>query len=285
MACCRLIAPLVKNDELYLRIFYFFGIGHFLNLKHPKRFTEKLQWLKLNEKDIRNTYLVDKVTAKEYVRKIIGDQHIIPTLAVYNSTEDIDFSLLPNQFVIKCTHDSGSILICKDKKKLDEEKSLKKLSRGLEQSYIPITREYPYENVPRRLIAEPYLIDESGYELKDYKFFCFDGEPKFLFVATDRSSGQTKFDYYDTEWNWLPIINGHPNNPKKTPKPQNLNEMLDIARKLSKGHRHIRVDLYNVNNKIYFGELTFFHFCGTEPFEPEEWDYKFGKLLKLPCDN
>lgn len=284
MALCRRIGCYIPNDELFLRLYYFCGLGHHLNLKSPKLYTEKLQWLKLYDKHEEYTSLVDKISAKEYVAKIIGDKYIIPTIAIYNDVNEININTLPNQFVIKCTHDSGGIVVCKDKKTFDFHSAKKKLKSGLAKSFVAITREYPYKNVPHRLIAEQYMVDESGYELKDYKIFCFDGEPKFCFVATDRSTGKTKFDFFDMEWNWLPIVNGHPNNPVKPQRPKNWEEMIEVAKKLSKGFRHVRVDLYNINGKIYFGELTFFHFCGTEPFEPNEWDLKFGSYLKLPID-
>ena len=284
MAVCRRFGYLIKNDELYVRLFYFCGMWRNVNLKRPLRDTEKLQWLKLYERRDDYTNLVDKIAAKEYVKEILGEQYLIPTIAIYDNVQDVDFDSLPSQFVLKCTHDSGGIVVCKDKKKLNVIAARKKLSWGLKHSFVAITREYPYEKVPRRLIAEQYMVDESGTELKDYKIFCFDGEPKFLFVATDRCSGHPKFDFFDLDWNWLPIVNGHPNNPERPVKPKNWEEMLEVAKRLSKGYRHMRVDLYNVNGKVYFGEMTFFHFCGVEPFEPDEWDYKFGEYLKLPTD-
>ena len=163
-------------------------------------------------------------------------------------------------------------------------KRKKKLKKSLKSSYIVQNREYPYAGVKRRIIAEKYMEDESGYELKDYKFFCFDGAPKFLFVATDRQKEgeEVKFDFFDLEWNHLPVRNGHKNNVMSIPEPKNFEQMIDISRKLSKGFPHIRVDLYNINGNVYFGELTFFHFSGMTPFEPSEWDSVFGDYLTLP---
>ncbi len=208
---------------------------------------------------------------------------MIPTLGVYDNADEIDFEKLPDKFVLKCTHDSGGIVICKDKSKLDIAKARLKLSKGLRQSYFHQYREYPYKYVRPRIIAEEYREDESG-NLNDYKFFCFDGEVKCLFVATGRSKGHDaiKFDFFDTKWNSLSIKNGHPNSAVLPKKPENFEQMVEVAAKLSKGFPHVRVDLYNCNGKIYFGEFTFFHFSGIVPFVPEEWDYKLGDWLRLP---
>ena len=171
---------------------------------------------------------------------------------------------------------------CKDKDLFDKRAAIKKLKKLGERSYYKYKKEYPYRDVPHRYIAEKYMEDESGYELKDYKFFCFDGKPKILFVATGRQNGDIRFDFYDTEFHHLPIINGHPNADVWPTKPDGFNEMLEVAERLSQGMPHVRVDLYNCNGKIYFGELTFFHWSGMVPFEPVEWDYKFGEYLRLP---
>lgn len=279
---------LIKNaslfpDELYLKMLFPLRTGYKLNLKNPQTFNEKLQWLKLNNRKAEMVKMVDKVDAKEYVANIIGEEYIIPTLGVYNSVDEIDFNKLPNQFVLKCTHDSGGIVICSDKSKLDIEAAKDKLRRGMKVNYYYQNREWPYKQVKPRIIAEQYMVDESGYELKDYKFFCFDGEVKLLFIASDRGSKteETKFDFFDTNFNHLPFTNGHPNSTKKIAKPQGFEEMKKIAALLSKGHPHLRVDLYDINGKIYFGELTFYHWSGMTPFEPIEWDYKLGELIKL----
>lgn len=270
------------SDEAYLKWLFRHYMGYKLNLRNPKSFSEKLQWLKLYDRHPEYTKLVDKVEAKKYVASIAGDKYIIPTLGVWNKVEDIDWLSLPNQFVVKATNDSGGVVVCKDKKNLDVDASIKKLQGLGGRDYTKYNKEYPYHNVPHRFIAEEYMEDESGYELKDYKIFCFDGVPKFLFVATGRQSNDTRFDFYDTDFNHLPIENGHPNADVWPTKPQNFEEMLDVAHKLSMGFPHIRVDLYNIKGRVYFGELTFFHFSGTTPFNPREWDYKFGEYLKLP---
>lgn len=270
------------SDENYLKVLFYHCLGYKLNLNNPKTFNEKLQWLKLNDQHEEYSKMVDKIEAKKYVASIIGEKYIIPTLGVWNTVEEIEWNLLPNQFVIKSSDDSGGVIVCKDKTTLDIEKAKKKLQR--KNNYYKYNKEYPYRNLKHRIIAEKFLEDESKYELKDYKIFCFNGEPRLLFVATDRlkKEEETKFDFFDTDWNHLPFTNGHPNNPNPIEKPRNFNEMLDIARKLSVGIPQVRIDLYNCNGTIYFGEITFFHWSGTKAFEPKEWDYKLGNMINLP---
>ena len=277
----RLFEPIV-SDRLFLKVSFRMKVGYWPDLVNPKTYNEKLQWLKLYDKHPEYTQMVDKVAAKDYVAKIVGDKYIIPSIGVWNSVDDIDWQSLPNQFVLKAAHDSGGVVVCKDKSKLDIELS-KEILRGTgKKDYTRYNKEYPYYNVPHRFIAEQYMEDESGYELKDYKIFCFDGEPKFLFVATGRQQHDTRFDFYDLEFNHLPVLNGHPNADVYPSKPDNFSEMLTVAKLLSKGIPHVRVDLYNIKGTIYFGELTFFHWSGMTPFEPREWDYEFGKYFKLP---
>ena len=191
---------------------------------------------------------------------------------------------MPPQFVLKCSHDSGGIVVCKDKSQLDIQDAVNKLKNGLKTSYFKYNREWPYKNVKPRIIAEKYMVDESGTELKDYKFFCFDGEPKAMFIASDRfnKSEETKFDFYDMNFNHLPFTNGHPNSKTSIDKPTTFEEMKSLAAKLSKGWPHLRVDFYEINGRVYFGEMTFFHFSGMTPFKPSEWDSRFGEWLKLP---
>ena len=278
------LSPMIKSDEIAVRIGYFLSMHKMLNLEHPKTYNEKLQWLKLHDKRDVYTKMVDKVLAKDYVHEVLGDGYTFKTLGVWERFDDIDFDKLPNQFVLKCTHDSGGLIICKDKSKLNIERARKKINKCLKKNYFFATREYPYRNVVPRIIAEEYMVDESGTELKDYKFFCFDGVPKMLFVATDRAI-DTRFDFYDSDFNHLPFTQGHPWAEKEIKKPEHFDEMLNLAARLSTGIPHVRVDLYNINGKIYFGEMTFFHYSGTMPIHPEEWDYKIGEWLKLPDDN
>lgn len=282
-----LMAAPMLSDEFFLKRLFKLRFGRSLNLENPKTYNEKLQWLKLHDRRPEYPIMVDKAEVKKYVASIIGEEHIIPTLAVYNRVEEIDFDALPNQFVLKCTHDSGGIVICRDKDKLDRKDAIKKLKKGLKTNYFYQNREWAYKNVKPRIIAERYMTNDSNSavdELSDYKWFCFDGEPKAMFIATDRfaEGEETKFDFYDMDFNHLPFTNGHPNASKPISKPAGFGTMKELARKLSRGIPHVRVDFYDVNGQIYFGELTFFHWSGTMPFEPEEWDYKFGEWLMLP---
>ncbi len=270
-------------DPIYLRLIYLFIIGKPLSLKNPRTFNEKIQWLKIHDRNPRHTDMVDKLAVKDIVTKIAGSEYVIPTMKVYNSVEEIDLNELPEAFVLKTTHGGGSggVVVCKDKNKLDIQTAKAKLLKSL-HSKDSRYREWPYSNVPRKIIAEHYMEDENG-ELRDYKFFCMNGEPKFLFMASGRmKDGALTFDFLDMDYNWLPVRNGHPNSKTPPQKPQNFDKMIELARKLSQGEAFVRVDLYNIRGKIYFGEYTFFHFSGLTPFEPEEWDEKFGDMIELP---
>lgn len=274
------------GDKIYLKILYRIVLRKKLNLKNPQTYNEKLQWLKLYDRRPEYTRMVDKYEAKKYVADIIGEQYIIPTLGVWDKFDDIDFDSLPNQFVLKTTHGGGNygVVICKDKANFDIVKCRSKLKRALKQNIYKQLREWPYKDVKPRIIAEKYMVDESGYELKDYKFFCFNGEPKALFIATDRGveDEETKFDFYDMDFNHMPIKHGHPNSDKPIKKPLSFEKMKELAAKLSEGIPHVRVDFYDINGQIYFGELTFYQYSGLMPFQPEEWDYTFGSWIKLP---
>lgn len=271
------------SDRKFLEELFPLRTSYKLNLDNPQTFNEKLQWLKLYNRKPEYSLMVDKVEAKKYVANIIGEEHIIPTLAIYNKVEDIDFEALPNQFVLKCTHDSGGIVVCRDKSKLDKKAALAKLKRGQSRNYYYQNREWPYKAVKPRIIAEQYMEDESG-ELKDYKFFCFNGEPKAMFIASDRfdKSQETKFDFFDMDFNHLPFTNGHPNATKPIVQPKGFEKMKELAKKLSAGIPHARIDFYDIRGNIYFGEITFFHWSGMKPFDPIEWDYMFGSWIQLP---
>ena len=283
LALGRILPDTVAADAFYLKLLYMNRMKKKLNLNNPETYNEKLQWLKLYDRIPEYTQMVDKYEAKKYVAERIGEEYIIPTLGVWDRFEDIDFDSLPNQFVLKCTHDSGGLMICTDKSKLDIVAAKEQINHALRRKYYLNTREWPYKDVTPRIIADQYMVDESGYELKDYKFFVFDGEVKAMFIATDRSSEtETCFDFFDREFNHLPFTNGHPNTQHEIKKPENYDEMVSIAEKLGEGLTHARIDLYNINGKIYFGEITFFHWSGMKPFEPEQWDYTFGSWIKLP---
>lgn len=273
-------------DKTYLKQFFLLSMGYKLNLDAPQTYNEKLQWLKLYDRNPDYTKMVDKYEVKKYVANIIGEEYIIPTIGIFNSVDEIDYDALPSRFVLKCTHDSGGIVICKDKSTFDIKEAKTILSNGLKRNYYYINREWPYKNVKPRIIVEKYMEDESG-ELRDYKIFCFDGEPKAMFIATDRfdKNEETKFDFFDMDFNHLPFTNGHPNATKKIERPKGFETMKKLAEKVSQGLPHVRVDFYDINGNIYFGEITFFHWSGMKPFNPKEWDYKFGSWLKLPMKN
>lgn len=253
-----------------------------LNLHSPKSYNEKLQWLKLYDHNPLYTTMVDKYAAKKYVADIIGEKYIIPTLGVWDKFDEIDFDSLPDQFVLKCTHDSGGLVICKDKKTFDLQRAKDKIESSLQTDYYLLGREWPYKNVPRRIIAEKYMEDAKTGELRDYKFFCFNGKVKWLFIATGRQLREEPyFDFFDMDFNHLPMQHGHPNAPFPLEKPQNFELMKKLACTLSKGIPQLRVDFYEVDGEIFFGELTLFHHGGWTPFNPEKWDYIFGEEIKL----
>lgn len=249
-------------DRAYIQMYYFAHFKKFCNLKNPKTYNEKLNWLKLHDKNPIYTRIVDKFEAKEYVKDIIGDQYIIPTLGVWDNFDDIDFDELPQQFVLKCTHDSEGLVIVKDKDKLDKEMAKNKIESALKQNFFYIGREWPYKNVKPRIIAEKYMEDHIDGELRDYKFFCFDGEPKAMFVASDRASDNVKFDYFDLNFNHLDIKQKYPHAEQPLRKPVTFEKMIELSKVLSKGFPHVRVDFYEVDGQLYFGELTFYHFSG-----------------------
>ncbi len=283
-------------DEKYLKSKYKACFKKELNLENPQTFNEKLQWLKLYDRRHIYTSMVDKFTAKEYVSQRIGEEYVIPNVAgPWSSFDEIDFDLLPEQFVLKTTHDCGGVVICKDKKLFNKKKAKKFIEKHLKTDYYLTCREWPYKNVEPRIFAEEYMKDENEKnlsectaeeQLTDYKFFCFDGKVKALFVATDRSNQyeETKFDFFDEKYNHLDIVQGHPNAKTTPKKPQSFELMKSLASKLSEGIPQVRVDFYQVGNRVYVGELTLFHFSGDVPFQPEEWDYKFGEWIMLPAE-
>lgn len=270
------------SDEQYLKIAYKIKMGKPLELHNPQTYNEKIQWLKLYDRKPIYTQWVDKYEAKELAAKTIGEEYIIPTIGLWKHFDEIDFSAMPDRFVLKCTHDSGGIVICKDKNRLDKVAAKKKIERCLKHNFFWGQREWPYKDVKPRIIAEPYMEDDTTHELRDYKFFTFDGEVKALFIATERNSKEeTKFDFFDTEGNLLPFTNGHPHAQPVPDLPVCFEEMKRLASLLGKGIPQVRVDFYEVNGKVYFGEMTFAHWSGMVPFVPEEWDYIFGSWIKI----
>lgn len=239
-------------DSIYIQIYYFAHFKKFCDLKKPSTYNEKLNWLKLHDHNPLYPTLVDKYEAKEYVARIIGNEYIIPTLGVWDTFDDIDFEKLPNQFVLKCTHDSEGLVIVKDKKKLDKNAAKEKIEAALKQNFYYIGREWPYKDVRPRIIAEQYMEDHVDGELRDYKFFCFGGEPKAMFIASDRASDHVKFDYYDLKFNHLDIKQKYPHAQEALRKPVTFEKMIDFSKILSKGFPHVRVDFYEVDGHLYF---------------------------------
>ena len=231
-------------DRTYLRIMYHAKLGKKLNLANPITYNEKIQWLKLYNRNPQYTMMVDKFRVKQYVCDKVGSQYVIPLLGVWDSPEDIDISILPDQFVLKCNHDSGTVIICKDKANFDINGARKYLKKKMNRNYYRGGREWPYKNVERKIIAEPYLEDKKTGELRDYKFFCFNGKAKLLFVATDRQnqSSETCFDFFDINYKHLNVRNGHPNANRLPEKPISFDLMIRLAEKLSEGIPHVRID-------------------------------------------
>lgn len=269
-------------DKPYILMRYRMRMGEWPNLKNPKTYNEKLQWIKLYDRKPEYTMMVDKYAVKEYVAKLIGEEYIIPTLGVWDRFEDIDFEKLPDQFVLKCTHDSGGLVICNDKSKLDIEAAKKKINGSLNSNYYWHSREWPYKNVKPRIIAEQYMVDESGVELKDYKIFTFNGVPRFIQVDFGRFSGHRR-NLYTTDWEYMDVMNYYPADPEtKIEKPVCLEKMLELSKTLSAGIPHLRTDFYIIDGKIFFGELTFFHGSGMKKYVPRSFEKTMGDWMELP---
>ena len=273
------------SDEIYLKISYFLLMGKCLNLYIPTTLNQKINWLKVNDRKNEYIDMVDKYNAKEYVANVIGSDYIIPTLGVWNNVDEIDFDRLPNKFVLKCTHDCGSTIVCKDKSKVSKGFVKNKLDKCLKRNYFWMGREWIYKNIEPRIIAEQYMEDTETKDLRDYKFYCFKDVVDCVLVCVGRESGNTKFYFFDKEWNLKRYNKRGKEAPDgfTLPKPENMDEMFEIAKKLSvaSGAPFLRVDLYNVNGKIYFGELTFYPDCGMDRNRLPETDEYFGSLVDL----
>ena len=270
-------------DKTYLKLKYKTSTGKKLHLDNPITFNEKLQWMKLYDRNPIYTVMVDKYAARQYVAERIGEDHLIPLLGVWDHPEDIDFKALPNQFVLKCNHNSGDgMCICKDKSKLDIEKVIKGLRKGLSQDYYLAGREWPYKNVPRKIICEQFLSDGTG-SLADYKVHNFDGVPKVILVCKDRfSSKGVSEDFFSENWTKLPFKRpGTRISEEDIPRPTELEEMIHLAKILSKGFKFLRTDFYIIQGKVYFGELTLFPGDGFIGFEPDKYDKILGDWLNL----
>ena len=271
------------SDEEYLKRKYKAIMGKELDLLHPQTFNEKLQWLKLYDRKPEYTMMVDKYRVREYIAEKIGEEYLIPLLGVWDDPDEIDFDALPNQFVLKCNHNSGlGMCICKDKSKLDIKKVKRELRKGMAQDYYLTGREWPYKNVPRKIICEKYMTDEFADSLTDYKFYCFEGKVKSVGIYQNRNTGKaTTVDYFNRDFEWQDFNWGYPHAETFPIKPQKFENMVELAEALSKGFKELRVDLYLCGDKIYFGELTFFDGSGFENFYPESVDQKWGEWIKL----
>ena len=272
----------ILDDKEYISRQFKYYFGYYPNLDSPKTFNEKLQWLKLFNRKPEYIRMVDKYEAKKYIAENIGEQYIIPTLGVYESFDKIDFDVLPRRFVLKCTHDSGSVVICRDKYKFDKENAKRLFEWALKRNFDWASREWPYKNVKPKIIAEQYMADESNDELKDYKFFCFNGKVKIVQVDYDRFKGH-KRNLYTTDWEYINAVIKYPTDAKrKIKRPKRLEEMVALSKALSKGIPHVRTDFYSIADRIYFGEMTFYHGGGYEEFAPQKWDGILGEWIELP---
>lgn len=273
----------LMSDRLYLELSYRGIMGKKLDLKKPKSFNEKLQWLKLYDRKPEYTLMVDKYEVRKYIKEKIGDEYLIPILGVYDNFDKIDFNALPNQFVLKPNHTSGDVYICKDKSNVDYIELKKKVNMWLKREYYWFQREWPYKNVKPRIICEKYMVDESGTELKDYKFMCFNGKVKCSFVSLNRNSSTgLNVDFYDTDWNLMPFERHYSNSGKKISRPKSYETMINFAEILSKNLPFLRVDFYEVDGHLYFGELTFYPGSGFEEFTPDSYDEILGGWITLP---
>lgn len=273
-------------DELYIKMMYQVKLGEKCDLKNPKSFDEKLNYLKLHDRRPEYTMMADKYEVRNYIKEKIGEEYLIPLLGVWDDVNDIDWEMLPNEFVLKCTHDSASVIICKDKSEFAEgsenrRNAIEKLSASMQINYFYPSREWPYKNIKPRVIAEKYMVDESGTELKDYKIYNFGGKPELVQVDFGRFVHHER-NLYDTNWNYIDKEIEYPKNPDhQINKPQSLELMLELAAKLSKGIPSVRTDFYDINGKVYFGEITFYQEGGFAHFDPPEYAYELGELIKI----
>ena len=270
-------------DKPYLKLIYWASLHKRLDLDNPQSFSEKLQWLKLYNRNSKYIQMSDKYDVKEYIADMIGEQYIIPTLGVWNNFDEIDFDALPLQFVLKCTHDSGSLVICRDKSKFNESEAKEKIDHSLKINYYKYWREWPYKDIKPRIIAEKYMENPERGGLIDYKFFCFNGQPKFVYVSSGLENHKTaRISFVTLDWEKAPYerIDYHPFEELPS-KPSKFDEMVDISKRLSKNIPFVRVDLYQISNQVFFSELTFFPCAGFIIFKDRTHDYELGEMLKL----
>lgn len=270
-------------DKMYIKLYYFAKFKHFCNLKNPQTFNEKIQWLKLNDRKPIYSKLVDKYEVRKYIEKKIGKEYLVPLYGIWEKFDDIDFDKLPQKFVLKCTHDSGGVVICKNKKEFDKKIAKKTIENCLNHNFYYIAREWPYKNVKPRIIAEKYLENEDKTEgLKDYKFMCFNGRMKCCFVCFNRDENNDPLiNIYDSEWNKMPFQRKNEGSNRILKKPNKFEKMIELAEILSKEMPFARIDFYDVDDRIYFGEITLYPAGGFKRFDPDEYDKILGDWLEL----
>ena len=288
----KLVVLLMKLNwlfptEKYIKMLFRLKMGHRLDLQNPKTFSEKLQWLKLYDNKPEYTTMVDKYAVKEYVAKIIGQEYVIPTLGVWDDPEDIEWDVLPDRFVLKTTHGGGSmgVVICKDKALFDKQKAVEKMKQAMKQDIYKYYKEWPYKNVHKRVFAEQYIESQpETKDIPDYKWYCFNGEPKYCQVIQNRTTNET-IDFFDTNWNHQDFVGLNPkaNHATITPsRPESLERQICVARSLSKDIPFVRIDLYETGAHEYFGEITFYPFSGFGKFSPNPYNEILGQMLVLP---
>ena len=271
------------SDELFLKRYYRLVMGKRLNLEAPKGFNEKLQWLKLYDRKSVYTTMVDKIDSKHYVAERIGNKYVIPTIAgPWKSFDDIKFDDLPERFVLKSNHDSGGVMLCRDKAKFDKEKARTFFDRRLRNNYFWSCREWPYKNVTPCIFAEELMMDGNREHLPVYKVMCFGGEPRVIQTIQNDKQPNESIDYFNTDWQLLPFRQNYPNSETPLGRPECLEEMLKLSRRLSEGHPFLRVDWYVINEKVYFSEFTFYSDAGFAAFHPDKWDLIMGSWVSLP---
>lgn len=274
----------VLSDKLYLKLLFYLKMNKKLNLKKPETFNEKLQWIKLYDRNPIYTIMADKFASKRFISKKIGEEYIVKLLGgPWYSFDEIDFEMLPESFVLKTNHDSGGVMLCKDKKNFDKDKARSFFEQHLNNKYYYSSREWPYKNIRPCIFAEELLDDGSGDAIYDYKFFCFNGEPKIMYLSRDKSE-EPRTDFFDMEYNHLNMRMRDKNSDIPPEKPDNFEEMKCLSRKISKNIPHVRVDFYTIGEKIYLGETTFFHCGGFVSIQPKEWENILGSWIELPKD-
>ena len=270
-------------DKAYLSALWLCYFHKKLDWKNPRSFNEKIQWLKVYDKNPRYPTLADKFAVRDYIKNTIGEPYLIPLAGgPWNSFDEIDFERLPERFVLKCTHDSGGVVICRGKDDFDMQAAREKIEKSLKRNYYWGGREWPYRGIKPRIIAEQFMESEAGGELKDYKFLMFGGRHRCAFVCSNRfAGGKLNVTFFDPAWNRMPFERHYPADPRELPRPERYEEMIRLSERLAAGMPFVRVDLYETGRRVYFGEITLYPGSGLETFQPEEWDYRLGEWIDL----